>query len=341
MKKKLFVDMDGTLARWEDGTPFEIVCQPEYSVRLPQNGNVVTALRSLFEHHQDDFDIFVLSSVLDLPHAIPDKEKWLDMYCEYIDSYHRLFVPYGMSKGKFVKEKFGILTGEDYLLDDYSKNIIEWTQEGGHPIKVFNGVNGKSLAYVGDYTCAWLNAEQICKDILTAMGLIVNDQMETLLRNILGSSELPFFDHGYRSALMSIVSEMGFHNLVEEIGESSGLVKGKREFTEDDIHFVDEMDASDPNFVNFCLQITFNPVEVFGEFTPPYKGDTLDFINVYANYNVEKESAADYLEITCVWNSGEETDYRRKLSDTEKKIFTKKMKAYDSGSLEDLIHEYY
>lgn len=79
MKKKLFVDMDGTLARWEDGTPFEIVCQPEYSVRLPQNGNVVTALRSLFEHHQDDFDIFVLSSVLDLPHAIPDKEKWLDI----------------------------------------------------------------------------------------------------------------------------------------------------------------------------------------------------------------------------------------------------------------------
>ena len=33
--KRLFIDMDGTLAEWQEGTPFEIVCENGYAANLP------------------------------------------------------------------------------------------------------------------------------------------------------------------------------------------------------------------------------------------------------------------------------------------------------------------
>lgn len=45
--KRLFIDMDGTLAEWQEGTPFEIVCENGYAANLPVNGNMVDATKSL------------------------------------------------------------------------------------------------------------------------------------------------------------------------------------------------------------------------------------------------------------------------------------------------------
>ena len=33
--KRVFFDMDGVLAQWQDGTPFEVVCSPGYFKNLP------------------------------------------------------------------------------------------------------------------------------------------------------------------------------------------------------------------------------------------------------------------------------------------------------------------
>ena len=42
-KNRLFVDMDGTLAEWQEGTPLEEVCAPGYFAQLPPNENMTKA----------------------------------------------------------------------------------------------------------------------------------------------------------------------------------------------------------------------------------------------------------------------------------------------------------
>lgn len=43
-KTRLFVDMDGTLAEWQEGTPLEEVCAPGYFAQLPPNENMAKAM---------------------------------------------------------------------------------------------------------------------------------------------------------------------------------------------------------------------------------------------------------------------------------------------------------
>lgn len=65
--KRLFIDMDGTLAEWQEGTPFEIVCENGYAANLPVNGNMVDATKSLVKLcHKKGVEVFILSAVLDL-----------------------------------------------------------------------------------------------------------------------------------------------------------------------------------------------------------------------------------------------------------------------------------
>lgn len=105
--KRLFIDMDGTLAEWQEGTPFEIVCENGYAANLPVNGNMVDATKSLVKLcHKKGVEVFILSAVLDLSHSIPDKDKWLDNVLPGVfDTEHRLYVPYGMNKAEFVMQK--------------------------------------------------------------------------------------------------------------------------------------------------------------------------------------------------------------------------------------------
>lgn len=243
--KNLFVDLDGTLARYPDGTPFEVICQPGYVTKLPQNGNMVSALRMINEsinaHNQtcdesERVEIYILATVLDLPTAIQDKKTWLSIYCEFIDEEHQLFVPYGFKKSEFVKELFGDLTQHDFLLDDYYEELFAWAECGGHSIALFNGIDGKSVSYMTDYTCSWINPMQIERDILNIVidsaADRLSDAVKTLIKQNCGDlntdeepityyQESDCIDHdnraykcgyadGYKGALTDFVIQLGF-----------------------------------------------------------------------------------------------------------------------------------
>lgn len=225
--KRLFIDMDGTLAECQEGTPFEIVCENGYAANLPVNGNMVDATKSLVKLcHKKGVEVFILSAVLDLSHSIPDKDKWLDNVLPGVfDTEHRLYVPYGMNKAEFVMQKLdanknSAFLSQCYLLDDYSKNIREWTEAGGKAIKVFNGVNGRSGTFYGAYTCSWLNARQIVADVLRNMGLradtwvcdILSDLLEENRDNIEnngGGYDLGYAE-GYQEALTDVLRGVGY-----------------------------------------------------------------------------------------------------------------------------------
>lgn len=149
-KKRLFVDMDGTLAEWlSESGPEELYAKGYFASLHPYNAifDAVKAVWAAARDKEIDAEIFILSAYLpDSLWARAEKQEWLDKRCRYgmFDAKHILFVPCGRSKLDYVPSGVG---AGDYLLDDYTTNLREWEQAGGTPIKVFNGCNGKRNAF--------------------------------------------------------------------------------------------------------------------------------------------------------------------------------------------------
>ena len=55
-KARLFVDMDGTLAEWQEGTPLEEVCAPGYFAQLPPNENMAKAMIRFWEYSRKNIE---------------------------------------------------------------------------------------------------------------------------------------------------------------------------------------------------------------------------------------------------------------------------------------------
>lgn len=162
--KKLYFDMDGVLATWQEGTPIETVCSPGYFANLPAEQNVVDALKVLATN--DRVELHILSAVFDEPHNIADKLHWIKFRLRNVVKPENIhFVSNDTRKSLAL----GGIDKSDILIDDYSKNIFEWIEDGGTAIKMFNATNGRTGKYYGAYTCTWLAPCQIADDILAVV----------------------------------------------------------------------------------------------------------------------------------------------------------------------------
>lgn len=135
MKRRIFVDMDGTLAKWNN-VPTDVLYEQGYYENLKPNERLVNEIKQLIN---DGEDIYILSSFLyDSQYALQEKKNWLDKYLPEITSDKRIFVKYGDNKNDYISGK---ITSSDYLIDDYTKNLLEWKAAGGTGIKYLNGIN--------------------------------------------------------------------------------------------------------------------------------------------------------------------------------------------------------
>ena len=113
-KTRLFVDMDGTLAEWQEGTPLEEVCAPGYFAQLPPNENMAKAMIRFWEYsRKNNIEVFILSAVFDDGHSIRDKNAWLDQYIPFIDAEHRIFVSCEEPKTAYINEHLGGMSESD------------------------------------------------------------------------------------------------------------------------------------------------------------------------------------------------------------------------------------
>ena len=167
-KPRLFVDMDGTLAEWrkivlkieceEDRAIVlqklnQILLTPGYFRTLKPYQNIVDTITNL----KNIFDIYVISCVIqkeDTPNPLMEKNEWLNEYLPWIDENHRIFVPDGENKTNYIPNGVQI---SDFLIDDYTKNLIDFRTAGGQGVKLLNDVNGGYGSWEGhciskDYT---------------------------------------------------------------------------------------------------------------------------------------------------------------------------------------------
>lgn len=173
MKKRLFVDMDGTLAVFHPVKDLETLYEPGYFSKLSPIPNVVIAIRHIVRNHPE-IEVFVLSAYLsDSQYALAEKNAWLNRYLPEIDARHRIFLPCGENKADYIPNGVHEF---DFLLDDYTHNLSLWPPPG-RGIKLLNGINHTKGSWQGNRLCCSRSPDPLQKSILAIMnGATIQDR---------------------------------------------------------------------------------------------------------------------------------------------------------------------
>lgn len=176
MSKRLFVDMDGTLAMFHHVDTLETLYEKGYFLNLEPHQNVIDAVKQVFQN-EPDISVYILSAVLaDSATARDEKNLWLDKYLPEIDAAHRLFPPCGVDKASYLIANYGIrIDKEDVLLDDYTKNLLNWELIGGRGLKLLNGINDTRGTWHGariEHTNPGWRIAEVATSMAKGMGLL-------------------------------------------------------------------------------------------------------------------------------------------------------------------------
>ena len=100
MKRRLFVDMDGTIAVFHPVKRIETLYQEGYFLRLEPIGGVLAAVKQIVRQNPN-IEVNILSAYLsDSHYAYKEKMLWLDRYLPEVATERRVLIPFGQDKGK-------------------------------------------------------------------------------------------------------------------------------------------------------------------------------------------------------------------------------------------------
>lgn len=184
-KKRFHFDMDGVVARFHDSildvdgcVQIELMYEKDFFRTLSPFQNMIDAIKLFVERHPE-VEVFSLSAAQlgDPPGFVRQKDEWLDEFLPEIDKEHRIYPECGVAKSSYI---LGGLSDNDYLLDDFNKNLNEWIRDGGKAFKCKNNINHKGTGkYGGDVGNLWTgdmvsnldSPEEILRQLEDFMGL--------------------------------------------------------------------------------------------------------------------------------------------------------------------------
>lgn len=143
MKPVYYIDMDGVIAVWNQNASEEETHENGYFLNRDVELSAIAFVRMLKD---SGADVRILSSVYMDDHSSEDKSMWLVQ--NGLGDLPKTFVPYGHDKHAYINDENGF----PVLIDDYSKNLIAWEEEGYLAFKFFNGVNNMPRLKVKDGT---------------------------------------------------------------------------------------------------------------------------------------------------------------------------------------------
>ena len=101
--------------------------------------------------------------------------------------------------------------------------------------------------------------------------------------------------------------------------------------------FGEEIIESDGK-LNFYLQADFDVDAAFGTFVCTDQND--DWLNIYANYDIEKDRLCDTLELNLCKGDGTEENWSYHLNSAEQEVLARKMEDYCQQQTGMSLHEY-
>lgn len=109
------------------------------------------------------------------------------------------------------------------------------------------------------------------------------------------------------------------------------LIRGAEPLPVEAIRFKSDISEMDGNCLNFYIPVHFDPDAVFGTHVETSEND--DWINVYADYDMETGRVKDTLEIDLVRGDGTELCCQYRLTEEEQAALIPKMDAYCKAQL--------
>ena len=91
-------------------------------------------------------------------------------------------------------------------------------------------------------------------------------------------------------------------------------------------YFEDSIEAMDDRILNFYVVACFNVDEAFGTFVETDENDHA--LNIYANYDMQRQQVCDELEMTLYGSGIEDQSLTYQLNAAEKEVLRAKMEAY-------------
>lgn len=128
---KIFLDMDGTLARFNVRNALQRFDNEKgfFANLLAYKG-----IENINEMVKNG-NVYIISASPNM-YADLDKKIWLKRYIPNLKSENIIFCRLGQNKAKVIENKLNIKIDKTcFLLDDYTKNLIEWETVGGVGIK--------------------------------------------------------------------------------------------------------------------------------------------------------------------------------------------------------------
>ena len=164
---RLFVDMDGTLARFHDEVQYlERMWEKDFFTNLKPFQELVDGLKE-FKQRNPNVEVFILSAAIEgePPYCKAQKHKWLEEHLSEIDAAHRIFTDVGVPKANYIA---GGIRSTDILIDDYNVGLEEWQKFGGTAVKCVNNINHKGLhgkLWEGELIKNSDSPSKICSDL--------------------------------------------------------------------------------------------------------------------------------------------------------------------------------
>lgn len=140
MNKKVFLDLDGTLAKFNVRNALERFDKEVGFFAKLGAYKGIEVVNELAKTNQ----LFIISAS---PNEQADKDKmvWIQKYLPNVSIDNITLCRIGQNKAQIIGEKYSIkIDNNCYLLDDYTKNLNEWESFGGLGIKRLTSVADNS-----------------------------------------------------------------------------------------------------------------------------------------------------------------------------------------------------
>ena len=140
MNKKVFLDLDGTLAKFNVSNALERFDKEVGFFAKLGAYKGIEVVNELAKTNQ----LFIISAS---PNEQADKDKmvWIQKYLPNVSIDNITLCRIGQNKAQIIEEKYSIkIDNNCYLLDDYTKNLNEWESFGGLGIKRLTSVADNS-----------------------------------------------------------------------------------------------------------------------------------------------------------------------------------------------------
>ena len=166
-EKKIFCDLDGTVARFYENraTCLEDMYGVGFFKYLNPYMSMIYSIKSLISL---GFKVYPCTACV-TEHSKDEKREWLHALLPEIPEDNYILCEVGQNKADVVKGLGFDNFANCCLIDDYTRNLNDWTAAGGRSIKFRNELNGTNGTWSGPSIYWNSSASEIVAEVINIL----------------------------------------------------------------------------------------------------------------------------------------------------------------------------